>query len=110
MERNDPKEELNKHLLMYNATSHPSTGFAPAELMFGRKIRTRLPNALPREDSLVEKARQNDDKAKQIQKRYKDAKPYVRDHSIKIGDRVLLKQQNQNPRQHTIRNPSLSQR
>ena len=67
---------------MYNATPHPSTGFAPAELMFGRKIRTRLPNTLSRENSSVEKARENDDKAKQIQKKYKDAKPYVRDHSF----------------------------
>ena len=92
LEGNDPKAELNKHLLMYNATPHPSTGFAPSELMFGRKIRTRLPKALSREDSSVETARENDDKAKQLQKRYKDAKPYVRDHSIKVGDQVLLKQ------------------
>ena len=92
LEGNDPKAELNKHLLMYNATPHPSTGFAPAELMFGRKIRTRLPNTLPRKDSSVETARENDNKAKQIQKGYKDAKPYVREHTIKVGDQVLLKQ------------------
>ena len=46
LEGNDPKAELNKHLLMYNATPHPSTGFAPVDLMFGRKIRTRLPITL----------------------------------------------------------------
>ena len=92
LEGNDPKAELNKHLLMYNATPHPSTGFAPAELMFGRKIRTRLPNALSREDSSVQTARENDNKAKQLQKKYKDAKPYVREHSLKVGDQVLLKQ------------------
>ena len=77
---------------MYYATLLPSTGFCQAELVFGRKIRTRLPNTLSRENSSVEEARENDDKAKQIQKRYKDAKPYVRDHSIKVGDQVLLKQ------------------
>ena len=60
-----------------NTTSHQSTGFAPAELMFGRKIRTRLPNTLAKKDQSVEIARQNDDKAKEIQKEYKDTKPYV---------------------------------
>ena len=30
LERNDPKAELNKHLLMYNATHLPSTCFAPS--------------------------------------------------------------------------------
>ena len=80
LDGNDPKTELNKHLLMYNATPHPSTGFAPSELMFGCKIRTRLPNTLAREDRSVEIARENDAKAKEIQKGYKDTKPYVKEH------------------------------
>ena len=92
LEGNEPKAELNKHLLMYNTTPHPSTGFAPAELMFGRKIRTRLPNALAKKDHSVEIALQNDDKAKEIQKGYKDTKPYVKKHKIQVGDQVLLKQ------------------
>ena len=92
LEGNEPKAELNKHLLMYNTTPHPSTGFAPAELMFGRKIRTRLPNTLAKKDHSVEIALQNDDKAKEIQKGYKDTKPYVKKHKIQVGDQVLLKQ------------------
>ncbi|XP_062539175.1 uncharacterized protein K02A2.6-like [Armigeres subalbatus] len=37
------KEELRKYLLMYHSTAHTTTGKAPAELMLGRKVRTKLP-------------------------------------------------------------------
>ena len=59
IEGNNPRAELNKTLQLYRATPHPTTGYAPAELLFGRKFRTRLPK-LPeqadRED--IHKARQ----------------------------------------------------
>ena len=92
LERNNPTSELNKHMLMYNATPHSSTGFAPSELMFGRKIRTRLPCTRTTNNKSVDLARENDQKAKEVQKRYKDAKPYVKEHNIQVGDQVLLKQ------------------
>ena len=34
----DPTLELNKHLKMYRATPHPTTGKSPAELLFARKM------------------------------------------------------------------------
>ena len=49
-------------------------------------------NTHAKKDQSVEIARQNDDKAKEIQKGYKDTKPYVKKHNIQVGDQVLLKQ------------------
>ena len=40
----DPKMQLQKHLKMYRATPHPTTGKSPAELLFARKFRTKLPD------------------------------------------------------------------
>ena len=37
------KQLLNRFLRNYRATPHPSTGEAPATLMFGRPMRTKLP-------------------------------------------------------------------
>ena len=43
VEGKNPRAEINKTLQLYRSTPHPTTGYAPAELLFGRKIRTRLP-------------------------------------------------------------------
>ena len=92
MERNNPVAEMNKHLQMFRATPHTSTGYPPAQLLFGRNINTRLPHPREEENALVEKALVNDAQAKATQKKYKDAKPYVKHHKMSIGDQVLLKQ------------------
>ena len=39
----DYKSELNKFLLNYRNTPHSATELAPAEIMFGRKLLTKLP-------------------------------------------------------------------
>lgn len=93
VEKKHPVLEINKHLRVQRATPHPTTGFAPAELLFGRKFVTRLPDlrrdpAEDRED--IKEARDNDKAAKEKQKRYKDAKRYVKPHNIKPGDEVLM--------------------
>ena len=46
-----------------------------------------------KEEALVKEALFNDSHAKAVQKKYKDAKPYVKHHQISTGDQVLLKQQ-----------------
>ena len=40
----DPRMQLQRHLKMYRATPHPTTGRSPAELLFARKFRTKLPD------------------------------------------------------------------
>ena len=41
------RNELIKYLLAYRTTPHSSTGISPAELLFGRKLRTKLPELRP---------------------------------------------------------------
>ena len=85
----DPVLELNKHLKMYRATPHPTTGKSPAELLFTRKYRIKLPDI--RTNPAVERSDiQQDRKVKAKQKMYKDAKATVRPHNIKEGDTILL--------------------
>ena len=42
-EKQDCKKELTKYLTAYRSLLHPTTGVSPAELLFGRKVRTKLP-------------------------------------------------------------------
>ena len=84
------KQELYKYLRHYRATPHTSTGKAPSELLFNRKIRTRLPDY--REPAQDHQLRQHNERAKATQKAYKDAKANVKPHDIKVGDQVLLLQ------------------
>ena len=72
-------------------TPHPTTGMSPAELLFTRKFRTKLPDVrknAERED--IRQAREQDRKEKARKKMYKDNKYYVWPHNIKEGDTILL--------------------
>ena len=42
-EKGDWRLELNKYPLAYRSTPHVTTGQSPAELLFGRKLSTKLP-------------------------------------------------------------------
>ena len=66
------KKELHPFLLNYRATPHCTTGFAPATLLFNRKIKTKLPQTLSNcavEDSVV---RVKDTQAKERMKQDAD--------------------------------------
>ena len=69
--------EINKHLRVTRAIPHISTRKPPADILFGRKYITRLPDmrtdlAQDREDIL--EALEQDKKAKERQEKYKDQK------------------------------------
>ena len=92
-EHKDPMMEINKHLRVQRATPHISTGKPPGEILFGRKYKSRLPDirpnmAMDRQD--IKEAVVQDKLAKEMQKKYKDLKSYVKDHNLKPGDTVLL--------------------
>ena len=100
IENKNPNAEINKRLRADRSTPHPSTGKIPAEILFNRKFHSRLPsinNLSDRKD--IEEARMHETNQKDKQKKYKDSKAYVKPHSIKEGDAVLLQQKKskQNP-------------
>ena len=45
------RSELNKYLLAYRSTPHTITGKGPAELLYGRKLSTNLPELTDFDDS-----------------------------------------------------------
>lgn len=50
-EKRDWRLELNKYLLAYRSTPQVTTGQSPAELLFGRKLSTKLPEVADLEES-----------------------------------------------------------
>ena len=77
----------------YRNTPHLATGVAPAELMFRRTVRTKIPKKkrfLDEKD--LEKARLNDEKARLDRKEKFDAKRKTVDVVVQVGDTVLVKQ------------------
>ena len=91
------KQELQQFLLQYRATPHTTTGKSPAELLFGRQIRTKLPEATHQAKASTDhEVRQRDHSAKQKMKQYSDMRHHHAPSAISIGDTVLLKQQRKN--------------
>ena len=91
VEGKNPKQEMYKLLRQYRATPHSSTGRAPAEVLFNRPFKTRLPN-LARPTHGSQGLKEKHDASKATQKHYKDLKANVRPHTISVGDKVLLLQ------------------
>ena len=89
-EKRSWKAELDKYLLTYRSTPHSTTGVSPAELLFGRKIRSKLPSLL--NHRVESEVRDFDSERKEKGKRYADQKRGARESPISVGDKVLLKQ------------------
>ena len=87
------KQELHKFLRQCRATPHPSTGFSPYHLMFGRASQRRLPQVAPptKETETEHEARRNDNRVKINMKRYADARKHATSCDLKVGDTVLVK-------------------
>ena len=96
IENRDWKKALDNFLLAYRATPHPSTGVAPAHLLYpGRRFKTRLPcHSAPS----ISKAAVEDfnRKAMESAKQYADQKRHTQHSTISVGDTVLVQQRKQN--------------
>ena len=85
------KDELNKFLLAYRTTPHSSTGVTPAFLMFGRELRTKLPELRSDKSILDESIRDRDWNQKLAGKMYADKQRHAANNTVSPGDKVLLK-------------------
>ncbi|XP_055585193.1 uncharacterized protein K02A2.6-like [Uranotaenia lowii] len=86
----DWRKELYQYLLTYHSAIHPTTGRSPAELMLGRRLRSKLPGV----PSLVgndEEARDHDMIEKEKGRLYADHRRRAQYSEIEVGDRVLAK-------------------
>ena len=93
MEGRNWKQDLYTFLLNYRATPHSTTGVSPAEALFNRKIKTRLPQSLGRSDSdFDDKIRLRDTEQKRQYKAYADSARHARVPDVQVGDRVLVRQ------------------
>ena len=89
----DPKKELQTYLLQYRSTPHTTTGKSPAELLFNRKLQTKLPIMFtPSETPETTHVRQYHDNKKLRQKALYDKKHRAMPKDVKIGDQILIKQ------------------
>ena len=90
----DPKVEVHRRLLNYRNTPHPSTGKTPAELIMGRRLRSKVPSLVkPGKGKVLKEARTKDKETKVQQKEVFDKRKRAVLKKVQPGDKVLIKQQ-----------------
>ena len=91
------QQELNRFLLQYRTAPHSSTQVPPAELLFNRTVKGKLPVLAKRKVLNRHKtAKMNDMTKQQYDKQYVNANRNVKKSSLKIGDYVLVQQDKHN--------------
>ncbi|XP_052775537.1 uncharacterized protein K02A2.6-like [Mya arenaria] len=94
----DWRTDMYAFVRNYRATKHATTKYSPAELLFGRQIRIKLPFApsKPSKENVQVKARENDAYQKAKMKSYADAKRHAKPVTFNVGDSVPVKQHKTN--------------
>ena len=93
------REELNKFLMAYRSTPHSTTGKSPAELLFRRVMKTKMPELTYMEEEVEggdQVVRDRDAQRKQTNKDYADKKLRAKERDVGEGDVVLLEQRREN--------------
>ena len=80
------------YLICYRSTPHSVTGISPAEALFRRQLRTKLPE-LRNRNRLDEEMRDRDRVLKMKGKEYSDKCRHVVNSDVNVGDEVLVPQQ-----------------
>ena len=104
LEHKNHKQELNRLLRNYRATPHSTTRVAPATALFGRPMKTKLPElTTPRSDLEM---RERDRSAKAKIKKHADNKRYVKPLTVTVfvkrDDSKKKSDTPYNPRPHIV--------
>lgn len=96
------KETVMNWLQVYPATPHAATSISPHELLYGRKMRTKLDilPLLPATSSLDTSARQAAQKQQDKVRSYTDAKRGARTPPFQPGERVRIRKLHHVPKAH----------
>ena len=97
------KQEMYRFLRNFRATPHTTTRVPPATALFGRAMRTKLPEFNEGQEEPTLEA--NDRNAKMKMKNYADAKTYVRPSTIKKGDTVFVRRDDSKRKRDTPYRP-----
>ena len=91
IEGKDPARVVQEYLVAYKAAPHKLTGKSLYELMFNRKMQTKLPQLEVKKHKDMDKAvREKHEKEKERQKKYHDEKKKGKEKEIKKGDKILI--------------------
>ena len=101
LEGRDWKKALEDFLFHYRTTPHTVTGFSPAELLMGRKLRDKIPKLQFPSDRATETQwqqllRDRNARAKLRQKEYADKSRSAQRSKVEEGDQVLLQKNREN--------------
>ena len=101
VEHKDPKIEIDKRLLNYRNTIHPSTGKTPSQLMMGRTIRTRIPQVIKGLNTKadLEEAREQDQQTRLRRKDLRDQRKTARERlqDLRQGSHLSEEDNNEAP-------------
>ena len=94
VENKNWKQEIQRFLLNYRSTPHTTTKISPAELLYNRAIKGKLPCITKKPTSKKHReAQRNDTLGKEKMKEYGDKRRHTKSSDICVGDSVLLKQE-----------------
>lgn len=90
-EGKDWRVEMQKLLTAYRSTPQVTTGATPFYMMFGREMKTKLPEILREATVIDEEIRDRDWSTKLKGKEYGDRLRHARESTVNVGDKVLIK-------------------
>ena len=93
IERRPWQQELAKFLLNYRSSPHSTTKVPPAELLFNRPIRGKLP-VLQNRSKVIDRhqeARDNQEANKRKNRYYANQRRHAKQSNFQVGDTVLVK-------------------